>query len=241
MTVIFECYARKINPTDICSGKALQEYLFTEKLTIARDEVKAGRVWKALYTKLHSHNKHLPFYAFLSENPGIEMKLYRFIRRMFDSDRSIETDYGDPDVLGLRKIQRQVMQEAHRVHQFVRFQQTRDGLYFAPVEPAYNILPLAVNHFRSRFSDQRWLIYDLKRDYGFFYDLQTVREVVLAEKLFSAADGKIPDQLAEACEPVYRTLWKDYFDNITIKERKNLRMQRQHMPQRFWKFLPEKY
>lgn len=240
LTVIFECYARKIIPVDICSEQAFRGNLFSGMIDIPRDQQKADRVWKALKMKLHPNNKNMPFFAFLSEDPGIEMKLYRFIRRMFDSKRSIETDYGDQDVLGLRKIERRVMQEAVRIHQFVRFQETRDGLFFAPVEPAYNVLPFAMHHFKTRFADQKWLIYDIRRDYGFFYDLHRMHEVVLTEKLFSSLNGRIQDHLAKEEERVYQTLWKDYFNQITIRERKNLRMQRQHMPQRYWKFLPEK-
>ncbi len=240
LTVIFECYARKITPVDICSNKAFQKNLFADRIDIPCDPQKADRVWKALEMKLHRNHRNMPFFAFLSEDPGIELKLYRFIRRMFDSPKSIETDYGDRDVLELTKIERRVMQEAHRIQQFVRFQETRDGLFFAPIEPACNVLPLAVNHFRARFSDQRWLVYDVKRDYGFFYDMHRIHEVVLSEKLFSPANGKIPDQLAQEEEAIYQTLWKDYFNQITIKERKNLRVQRQHMPRRYWKFLPEK-
>ncbi|MGV8096192.1 MAG: TIGR03915 family putative DNA repair protein [Mangrovibacterium sp.] len=240
LTVIFECYARKIIPVDICREKAFQENLFIGKLYIPCDEQKADRVWKALKAKLHRNNKNMPFFAFLSEEPDIEMKLYRFIRRMFDSKKSIETDYGDQDVLELRKIERKVMQEAMRIQQFVRFQETRDGLFFAPIEPAYNVLPFTTHHFRTRFADQKWLIYDMKRDYGFFYDLSHTHEVVLTEKLFSPLNGKVPVHLAKEEERIYQALWKDYFNQITIKERKNLRMQRQHMPQRYWKFLPEK-
>lgn len=240
LTVVFECYARKIAPVDICSRKAFQENLFADRIDIACDYQKADRVWKALKMKLHRNNRGMPFYAFLSEDPAIEMKLYRFTRRIFDSQRSIETDYADRDVLELRKIVRRVMQEAHRIHQFVRFQETRDGLYFAPVEPACNVLPLAVDHFRARFSDQQWLVYDVKRDYGFFYDLQQINEVVLSEKVFSPVTGKIPDLLLQEEEIIYQSLWKDYFNQITIRERTNLRLQRQHMPRRYWKFLPEK-
>ncbi len=240
LTVIFECYARKIVPVDICTENAFQEKLFSEKLYLPRDEDKASRVWTALKAKLHKRNRNMPFITFLSENPGIEMKLYRFIRRVFDSPRSIETDYGDQDVLELRKTERQVMQEAVRIHQFVRFEQTCDELYFAPVEPAYNVLPLAVQHFRERFSDQRWLIYDIKRDYGFFFDLSQVHEVVFTEKAFAPINGKIPDHMVREEEQVYRTLWKDYYNQITIRERKNLRLQCRHMPRRYWKFLPEK-
>ena len=240
LTCIFECYDQKITPIDICRERDFQEVLFEEKMTIVRDERKAERVWKALRKKLHNRNKDLPFFAFLSEEDGIEMKLFRFAGRIFSTDHRVETDYGDRDILDLKKIERQVMREAMRMLQFVRFQKTKDDLYFAPIEPRYNVLPFTIKHFKDRFADQQWLIYDIKRDYGIFYNLKTTEEVVLTEKGFNGANGKLKADILEESEMSYQHLWKDYFDNINIKERKNLKLQRQHMPQRFWKFLPEK-
>ncbi len=240
LSVVFECYAQKLVPIDICRESTFQENLFIEKMTICRDEQKAARVWSSLQQKLHQRNRNLPLLVFLSESPGIEMKLYRFIRRVFDSERRIETDYGDQDVLELKKIERQVLRETMRILQFVRFQQTKDDLYFSAIEPQYDVLPFTVQHFKNRFADQLWLIYDLKRDYGIFYDLKETREVVLSEKTFSETNGQVSANLLEEREETYQTLWKAYFDNINIPERKNAKLQLQHMPRRYWKFLPEK-
>ena len=240
LSVVFECYKEKIVPANICKEADFQDVLFVQKQKIATCEEHAARVWNGLQKKLHSRNQQLPFLVFLSQEEGIEMKLYRFIRRVFDSDFSIETDYGDADVLQLKKIERQVLKEMSRLLQFVRFQETKDHLYFAPVEPQYDVLPLAIHHFKSRFADQQWLIYDLKRDYGFYYNLKEVVEVVLSDKNFSELNGQIAENLLQENEPVYQTLWKNYFDSINIPERKNLKVQRQHMPARYWKFLPEK-
>lgn len=240
LSVVFSCYQRKLSPTDICREAAFQNMLFGEHETIPTNEEQATRVWNGLQKKLHRRNKDLPLVAFLSEEDGIEMKLYRFIRRLFDTNFSIETDYGDQDVLQLKKIERQVLKEASRVLQFVRFQKTKDDIYFSPIEPQYDVLPFSINHFKNRFADQQWLIYDLKRDYGFYYDLQTVQEVVLTEKTFSGFDGKMAREFLQEDEVGYQVLWKNYFESINIKERKNPKLQLQHMPQRYWKFLPEK-
>lgn len=59
LTVVFECYAQQIVPTDICKETSFQENLFIEKLTVNTDETKADRVWKALQAKLHQRNKNL--------------------------------------------------------------------------------------------------------------------------------------------------------------------------------------
>ena len=240
LTVVFECYAQKLQPINICSETAFQENLFARRLHIETNELKSKRVWQGLLTKLHPRNRELPILTFLSGEAGIEMRLFRFIRRVFESQQRIDTDFADPDVLALKKIERQVMQESMRILQFVRFQQTIDNIYFAAIEPQYDVLPYTINHFRERFADQQWLIYDIKRDYGFYFNLESVTEIVFNEKSFSLMDGKLTGNSVKEEEILYQTLWKSYFKHISIDERNNRKLQMQHMPRRYWKFLPEK-
>ena len=41
--------------------------------------------------------------------------------------------------------------------------------------PPYSLtlmcLPMLIKHFRNRYADQKWIIYDVKRGYGLHYDL----------------------------------------------------------------------
>ena len=60
------------------------------------------------------------------------------------------------------KIWKRVDWERLRMFQFVRFQKAADGTFFAAFEPQHNALPLTIEHFKDRFADQKWLIYDMK-------------------------------------------------------------------------------
>ena len=42
------------------------------------------------------------------------------------------------------------------------------------------------------------------------------------------------------CEAEYQHLWQVFFKEIAIKERKNLKLQQNFMPKRFWKYHTEK-
>ncbi len=240
LTVIFECYNRKINPTGILSDHCYQGKMFVGKEYIATNHENADRVWNGLQKKLKKEARHVPFSAFLSREPGIEMALYRFIRLTFDANADISGNYGDENVLTVRKASRKVMKEAMRMVEFVRFQLTRDNIYFAPISPAYDVLPMVMQHFRNRFADQQWLIYDLRRDYGLFFNLSGIEEVTLNNKVFSLSNGAVRNDVLKEGETFYQTMWSDYCRNITIRERLNLKLQKQHMPRRYWKFLPEK-
>ena len=168
--------------------------------------------------------------------------LFRYIRKAIDSPVSIETNFGDPDVLALSRIWKRVDWERLRMLQFVRFQKAADGTFFAAFEPQHNALPLTVAHFKDRFADQRWLIYDMKRRYGFYYDLHTVEEVTFDQDTPAAhlVTGMLNESLMDKDEKLFQQLWKTYFKSITIRERLNPRKHKQDMPVRYWKYITEK-
>ena len=178
-------------------------------------------------------------YAWLSELPESDELLFRYIRKNFDSKKSIEMNFADADVLELKQLAQKVSQEKMRVIQFVRFQKTADGLFFAPIAPMYNVLPFTIHYFKDRFADQRWIVYDIKRNYGFHYDLREAVEMTL-DSMENFADGKLKEELMAENEKLFQELWKNYFKSITIKERINPKLHRQHLPKRFWKYLTEK-
>ena len=239
LTAVFECYSRKDFPADIVSQKGEQKNLFAERFEVKSDAGKADRVWKGVQKKMTTRNRQMLFYAFLSEETGIEMKIYRFMQRLFNESFNIETDFGDADVLDITQTSQKVKKEAMRMLQFVRFQHTKGGLYFCGIEPRYDVIPMTVEHFQKRYADQRWLLYDLKRNYGILYEKGKMEEVEISNSEFNSMTGKVNDNVLEEGEEFYQKLWKSYYTNINIKERKNLRLQRQHMPRRFWKYLPE--
>ncbi|MDR1715425.1 MAG: TIGR03915 family putative DNA repair protein [Prevotella sp.] len=239
LTAIFDAYSRKTFP-DRLLGEGEIAPMFTEDChTITTQEDKATRVWTSLQNKLSKGAQNMVTYAWLSEEEGSDELLFRFIRKSFDSKISIETNFGDEDVLKLHQLARKVSHEQLYIKQFVRFQKAADDIFFSAISPRHNALPLAIEHFRDRFSDQKWVIYDLKRRYGFYYDLHTVMEMTLDndEHLLS---GKLDENLMAEDEKMFQELWKGYFKSMTIKERINLKLQRQHMPKRFWKYLTEK-
>ncbi len=97
----------------------------------------------------------------------------------------------------------------------------------------------AVDYLADRFADQRWLVYDTRRHYGYLYDLQEVREISMEDDAHLLS-GRLSDEILAADERLFQQTWRDYLGALTIKERLNLRLQRQHMPRRFWKYLTEK-
>ena len=239
LTAIFDAYIRKVFPDKLLKEGEVPPLFMKDSYTVVTQEDRATRVWKALDKKMSKLARNMLTYAWLSEEEGSGDLLFRYIRKTLDSKIPIETNFGDSDVLEVHQMAKRVSHERHYLVMFVRFQKAADDIFFAPVSPRHNALPLAINHFRDRFSDQKWVIYDVKRHYGFYYDLHTVVEMTLDndEHLLS---GKLDEKLMAEDEKIFQDLWKGYFKAMTIKERINLKLQRQHMPKRFWKYLTEK-
>ncbi len=116
---------------------------------------------------------------------------------------------------------------------------TEDEIYFAHIAPDFNVLPIILPHFESRNADQKWIIYDLKRKYGLFYDLHSTQHISLdfSEKL---TNGILDASVYEASEKDFQVLWKKYFKSVNLDSRKNIKLHIQHVPKRYWKYLSEK-
>lgn len=239
LTAVFDAYSRKTFPDKIVGEGSIAPLFMTESYTVVIDDDKSTRVWTSLQKKLSKLACNMLNYVWLSEEEGSDDLLFRYIRKVFDNKHSIEMNFGDADVLQIHQLAKKVSKERHFLVQFIRFQKAADGIFFAPVSPIYNALPLTINHLKDRFADQKWVVYDLKRRYGYYYDLKAVIEITLNddEHLLS---GKLDDAIMAEDEKLFQELWKGYFKSMTIKERINPKLHRQHMPKRFWKYLTEK-
>lgn len=240
LTVVFETYKSKTTADLIVEKKNYQVSFIDEAIEIKTDIAKADRVWKGLIAKTRKLSADMVYHVFLSEMQGIEMLIYKYLRLVFAENYDVSVNYRNETVLEMKQIERTVLREAHRMFMFVRFQRTKARIFFAPIQPAYDIIPLIGNHFKKRFRNQHWVIYDTIRDYGLYYDLTNVQEIKLEQKKYSKSSGKINASLMEEKEEIYQILWKNYYESINISERKNLKVQMQFMPKRFWNYLTEK-
>lgn len=239
LTAVFDAYSRKTFPDTLLAEGDIAPMFMDDSYIVITEDAKCTRVWTALEKKMTKGAFNMLTYVWLSEEEGSDNLLFRYIRKTIDSKESIETNFGDDDVLQMHKVARRVSHEVLYIKQFVRFQKAADEIFFAPVSPQHNALPLAIEHFKDRFSDQKWVIYDIKRKYGYYYNLNTMVEMTL-DNDDHLLNGKLDEKLMADDEKLFQELWKGYFKSMTIKERINLKLQRQHMPKRFWKYLTEK-
>jgi len=239
LTAIFEVYDRRLDPVNISQGKALQQDAFAQQMDVFTDALKARRVWKGLSKKLPASALDQFYFSFLSENEGIENVMLAYARYVFSTDKNVSEDFGNQAVLTIVQTARKVWREKHRMEAFIRFQLLKDGLFYAAAEPDHNVLPLIIRHFRSRYADQDWLIYDARRKYGIYHP-KTTGTVTEVKIDWSEEVRENSEAAYEPHEPLYQMLWKDYFHSTGIPARNNKKLHLQHMPVRYWKYLTEK-
>lgn len=239
LCAVFHAYENRYSSVDIQTAGKVQPGFFGSVHHINTEEDKAKRVLTGLEKRVSVTALKQVHVAFLSELPDIENTIFEFIRYAFKSNRRVECDFSNPSVLQVKDIARKVQREKHRMEAFIRFQLTNDGIYYAICQPDYNVLPLIEEHFKKRYADQRWLIYDAIRKYGLYYDLESVQAIQLS---FNEAcrQGLNVTEVYEENESVYQELWKHYFKSVNIAARKNTKLHIQHMPKRYWKWLTEK-
>ena len=242
LTCVFEFFYRKHKQVKVVSQRHYTPGLLADNIIIQSDDVKAMRVWSGLQKKLPEEWMVKLYCVFLAETRTSYQILFDCICYFFSTDKKVHTNYGNKHIAELNQLYRKVRYEQHRMKGFIRFQKTKDNMFYAEIEPDHNILPIISSHYKNRFADQQWIIYDKKRKYGLYYNLQTVTEIQLnfAEQMHNRQKTMLPDAVAEEQEALYQTLWKDYYGSVNIKERKNTKLHTQFLPKRYWRYLSEK-
>jgi probable DNA metabolism protein len=238
LTAVFEIYERKLFHVKLIKGEWRSSALFEEVLQVVTDENRANRVLKGLREKLSAAGIQRLYIAHMAEMENEESAIVGFIRYVFDTDQNVEEDYGNKYVMRISEIIKLVRREKHRMEAFVRFQKLKDETFYSAVEPDFNVLPLLIRHFKSRYADQKWIIYDIKRGYGLYYDLHDTQYISLD---FSEVNspGNVITAFSDD-ETIYQHLWKNYFTSVNIVSRKNTRLHLRHIPRRYWRHLTEK-
>ena len=199
-------------------------------MEVETETKKATVVYEAIERKISAYDLRRMYKAYLSNDPDKEMKILKYAVLGFKIGSTLSMYHADPVVAAVQSIEKKISVETERMLQFVRFSVMEDGVLYGRVEPDNDVLELLPEHFCDRFKEDPFIIHDIGRDKAL---IAYRKQWYISD--FSAED--IPEASEE--EKNYRRLWKNYFENIAIKERTNPRCQRNFMPMRYRKHLTE--
>jgi len=247
LSCIFTIFKNRSAPTEISTAASYQPTLLDAATHVATNDDWAARVLKGVDERTEARASPLIYKIFLSELPSSGMLIYEIIQAIIrKGDQSILENFANPHILKAAQIEKMIHREVHRMHAFVRFQKSRDGLFYAAIDPDFNVLPLIGDHFERRYADQCWLIFDARRHYGLYYDQEKMIFVGLDDPVFVGTSSMLQgkelqsDDFQDDREKQYQALWKNYFQAVNINERNNVKLHLRHMPRRYWKYLTEK-
>ena len=136
----------------------------------------------------------------------------------------------DRDEIETMKAANRILLEIHRLMGLLRFNPGPDGVYIARCSPDNNILHELAEHFTLRFGETPWAIIDEKRG------LCLCKENGGPARLFNLPSSFTAE---ENSKDSWEDLWRLYHKSVNNESRNNPSLQRQFMPVRYQKYLPE--
>lgn len=212
--------------------------MFSETHAITTDATTAKACLERFAGRIGERNLRSMMYAWMTGDPAMPSHVLRYALLGRRHGPRVHEFHADPAVRAVNEAARRVGAEIHRFKGILRFRQVREnGLLWGPMEPDFDIaLPLSF-HFRVRLRAERWIIHDVRRGAGAAWDGKTVTMVDEPEILSICGGLERPAETGE--EKEIQKLWRSYFSSAAIASRRNLRLQRSHMPHRYWRYLTE--
>ena len=215
LTAVYVAFEERLHVVGIEKNEQGQNELFSETETIFTHVEKAKRVWNGVRQKSYNAITNI-YFAYLSETKGIELMLYGYIKELM-TPKGTTSEFSGETIAFITQLAQKVSREKQRLETSVKLDTTKDGVYFATLAPDFNVLPLLSKHFRTKHSDQEWVLYDVKRKYAVYYHLNQVELVRLTL-----------DEVSRTFGQGNKKAWHTHFKNEAIRSR----IQRKVHPQR---------
>ncbi|MCI4625950.1 MAG: TIGR03915 family putative DNA repair protein [Candidatus Magnetoovum sp. WYHC-5] len=234
LSCLHDCFILKVaQPCKIYTKNSQEVDLFSKDVIVENSDDKCRWITKLIREQISPVCLDNVTYAFHSEARGVEMLIYNYILLGLKVGRGVDNCLdnclNDGVVRQVQALAHKVNYEIHRLKGFVRFEESADGVFYAKIQPKYNILTFLSTHFQRRFCNQLWVIHDISRGHAIIYNRQCVSFINL-----EACGSVICEN-----EKFYQDLWRTYFNALSIEERKNPELQRHFVPLRYRKDITE--
>ncbi len=235
LSAIFDIFSHQWKPDRVLPrGSPVQMSLNEKVVSLNPDAGKAARVWHRFGEIFGEAGRKTIYRAHLSGEGVVGHLVYgavaETIRGMQSATSSSSSDY----FRQLESLSSRVGREAHRMRGLLRFEEVSKGFLAASINPRYDVIPLIQDHFEQRYAGRQWMIYDICRDHGLYYDGVESHMIRIDWESFRAAHRGAAEELN------LQYLWKKYYDALGIPERANNHLHLQKLPRRYWPLLPEK-
>jgi probable DNA metabolism protein len=228
LTCIYYHY-KKENACNIFEKSSYQQSIINDSEIVETDANKAKVVLDAINNKISNEAYVDIYYCYLSDVENKENIILQFLVFAFKYGRNTMNFYSHEKVLPLNEASLKVFKEEHRFLGILRFSDI-GGVLYAKFSPDSDLLVLIVDHFADRYKYEKFIIHDIRRNKAVVYS-QNFWEVI--------ENVNIENIEYSSKEKLIQSLWKQYFTGLAIKERTNIDLQFQFVPNRYRKNITE--
>lgn len=161
-------------------------------------------------------------------DPETAARLYRIIWRAA-RDRQLLARTTDSEVDWLRKADKAIRRDVHKMHAFVRFRRLGEEAgresFAAWFEPTHRILRLTAPFFQRRFYGMDWAI------------VTPDARAIWQDETLTYGPGGTRDEVPDI--DIVEDQWRTYYGAIFNPARVKIDAMRAEMPKKYWKNLPE--
>ena len=227
LSALFVSFTENIKPDAVEDKEVYQPTIGSVCINIETDKVNAERVKTALFKYGGGDIVALIRVCLRSCDKKRLTTAFNYGHLTLKTRTDISNRLGEKAVSDFSFTVQKVLHERHIVSGFLRFKESARGVLYAQYSPDNDITELLAPHFLRRLGNIPFIIHDLKRN------------------LIAISDGRhikctktdlTPSFTPCEKEEYLNGLWKRYYNEINIKERKNLKQQDHFIPRRYRKY-----
>lgn len=208
--------------------------LFSEYIIVVPDPTLSMKVTNSIRNKIGHDAYRFVYHMVVSNVKEKADIIYRFMILGFHYGPKVMDYLSNEYVSAICKTYRKVNFEAHHYKGFVRFSELSSHIMCSRIRPDHNILTLIAPHFADRLPLENWMIIDEGRQIAAVHPANKAWFLVSTNSM----DNSLLTAESEK-EKRMKDVWNTFVDSISIKERENLKLQRNMCPLRYREFMPE--
>lgn len=235
-TAIFLSYEENRDAEDTCLSLDNEPLLFAKDVRVQPDRARAVKVMRTLERRFGEDDYLRICTALASTDHEKAQAVYRTVVKGLDERCArghLFDDLTDKYVMQAFALARKAGREIGYLREFLRFQELENGMLYAKIGPKCNALTFLMPHFADRLPIENFVIHDSTRN---IFGIHPARRQWY---LFSGEDAEEPKLCLSEEEMQYQELFRHFCRTISIKERENLKLQRNVLPLRFREYMIE--
>lgn len=214
----------------------LESELFCEYVETSPNMQKVNAVERMIWKNMGSGAYGRIYQASKSTDPSKGTAIFQTMvaARKIDQSTKIMDHLTDPAVKKVHDLSKMVGNEQHFFKEILRFQELKNGILYARIEPQYRIVEGLAPHFEDRLPLENWIIYDARHQE--FAIHEAGKRWIFASDI--TVNEEMLKEVSEAEQEIQR-LWKQFFHDISIKERESEIRQKRMLPLKYRKNMVE--